>query len=747
MNGIMDCECNIDHPFSPSYMYQLHEYCSLENVFPFQTEDEDDHLLSPNTMIQHQMFNQEFMDFDFMDPNNESIVADPELSQEISTSSSSQQENGGGDPYLMGIQAELMEDSSLADLLLTGAEAVEAQNWTLASDIIKKLKNNELYVANNGDSLLNRLALFFTQGLHYKTINALPNSVSTQTNTIFSAFQMLQELSPYLKYAHFTANQAIFEATEGDHEVHVIDFDIMEGIQWPPLMVDLAMRKYTSLRVTAITVDHQNAAFVQQTGRRLKEFAASINFPFTFHQVMIGREEDFQRIIILGSPSPKVIVNCMIHQLMPNRSFSSVKTFLDGVSRKLSPKLVILVEDELFNFSRLKSMSFVEFFCEALHHYTAISDSLASSFLGDNKMKKLSFIEKEVLGIRIIDSVMQFPCEREERNLWEERFYSLRGFKRVPVSNCNISQAKFLVSLFGGGQEPLLIGLQVGADMESEADFIISENVRVVGDYILKKKISEGSFSTVWRGEHRRSSDEVAVKQVCLSRLNRRLKSSLDCEIDFLSSVNHPNIVRLLDFFQDDECFYLVLEFCAGGNLASYIQRHGRVQEQTARKFMQHLGSGLKILHSYGIIHRDLKPANILLSSQGVDAVLKIADFGLSRTLHSGEYAETVCGSPLYMAPEVLQFQKYDDKADMWSVGAILFELLNGYPPFNGKNNVQLLKNIRSCSCLPFSQLILPGLDPDCLDICSRLLCSNPVERLSFDEFYWHRFLRKVMGS
>ncbi|KAH1112527.1 hypothetical protein AAZX31_04G196500 [Glycine max] len=276
---------------------------------------------------------------------------------------------------------------------------------------------------------------------------------------------------------------------------------------------------------------------------------------------------------------------------------------------------------------------------------------------------------------------------------------------------------------------------------------------RVVGVrnhcYLLKSKIGEGSFSAVWRAEQRPPTGvDVAVKQVFLSKLNPRLKACLDCEINFLSSVNHPNIIRLLHFFQDDGCVYLVLEFCAGGNLASYIQNHGRVQQQIARKFMQQLGSGLKVLHSHDIIHRDLKPENILLSSHGVEAVLKIADFGLSRTVCPGEYAETVCGSPLYMAPEVLQFQRYDDKADMWSVGAILFELLNGYPPFNGRNNVQVLRNIRSCTCLPFSQLILSGLDPDCLDICSRLLRLNPVERLSFDEFYWHSFLqRKLMGT
>ncbi|XP_028766073.1 nodulation-signaling pathway 2 protein-like [Neltuma alba] len=440
MSG-MDYEL-VDHSFCPSHMYQLHEYSS-ENAFPFQTE------YCPNTS-QDVVLDQEFikgllqqphtelLDFDLMDPNVP-VGTETELNQEVTTPRC--QENG--DPCLMGIQAALMEDSSLADLLLTGAEAVEAQNWALASDIIKKI-NDDLCV-ESGDSLLNRLALFFTQGLHCKTINAPAvnhEPVSTQTNTFFT-FQILQELSPYVKFAHFTANQAIFEATEDDREIHVIDFDITEGIQWPPLMVDLAMRKNTTLRVTAITLDHQSAAVAQQTGRRLQEFAASINFSFTFDQIMITREEDFRRIILRHT----LIVNCMIHQWMPSRSFSQIKTFLDGVS-KLSPKLVILVEDELFNFSRLKSMSFVEFFYEALHHYTAISDSLESSFWDDYKMK---LIEKEVLGIRIIDSVRQFPCEREERTLWEEGLNSLKGFKRVPVSTCNISQAKFLVSLFGGG--------------------------------------------------------------------------------------------------------------------------------------------------------------------------------------------------------------------------------------------------------------------------------------------------------
>ncbi|KAK8710946.1 hypothetical protein V6N13_146254 [Hibiscus sabdariffa] len=264
-----------------------------------------------------------------------------------------------------------------------------------------------------------------------------------------------------------------------------------------------------------------------------------------------------------------------------------------------------------------------------------------------------------------------------------------------------------------------------------------------IGDYLLKSKLGESSVSVVWEAESKSSGEVVAVKQVFISKLNRHLANCLDCELQFLSSVNHPNIIRLLRVLQSESCLFMVLEFCAGGNLAAYIRSHGRIQEELARRFMQQLGAGLEVLQSHHIIHRDLKPENILLSGPKDDLLLKIADFGLSRNVDRSKYAQTVCGSPLYMAPEVLQFQCYDEKVDMWSLGAILFELLNGHPPFHGRTNVQLLQNIKSSTCLPFSKLILSQLHPDCVDICSRLLSVNPVDRMSFQEFYQHRFLRK----
>ncbi|XP_058068418.1 protein NODULATION SIGNALING PATHWAY 2-like [Magnolia sinica] len=321
--------------------------------------------------------------------------------------------------HLEGIQEDLMEGRSITDLLLKGAEAVEAKNWQLASTVVTRLDHLLLFNQENENGPLHRLAFYFTEGLRCKILTSrptefqFPESIHRRTdNDTITAYRMLHELSPYVKFAHFTANQAILEATIGEQHVHVIDFDVMEGIQWPPLMEDLALRKDASLRITAVSSRH-NVGPTQQTGRRLKEFADSIGLPFSFDQVTMQRDEDLQGI-------------------------------------KLSPKMVVLVEEELFDFFKMPSMSFVEFFCEGLQHYTAFSDSLmnGSFWSGDKVGHRLI---EEFLGLRILDCLRQFPLDKDEREIWGNGFSSIKGFKAIPMSGCNVSQAKILVGLFGGG--------------------------------------------------------------------------------------------------------------------------------------------------------------------------------------------------------------------------------------------------------------------------------------------------------
>ncbi|XVF08170.1 hypothetical protein REPUB_Repub06bG0203000 [Reevesia pubescens] len=263
---------------------------------------------------------------------------------------------------------------------------------------------------------------------------------------------------------------------------------------------------------------------------------------------------------------------------------------------------------------------------------------------------------------------------------------------------------------------------------------------RVVGDYLVGRQIGSGSFSIVWHARHRVHGTEVAIKEIVTGRLNKKLQDSLMSEIFILKRINHPNIIRLHDIIEVPGKIHIVLEYCKGGDLSMYITRHGSVREATAKHFMQQLAAGLQVLRDNNLIHRDLKPQNLLLSRNDSNAVLKIADFGFARSLQPRGLAETLCGSPLYMAPEIMQLQKYDAKADLWSVGAILFQLVTGRTPFTGNNQIQLLQNIVKSTELHFP-VENNYLTADCKDLCQKLLRRNPVERLTFEEFFNHPFL------
>ncbi|KAL1545550.1 non-specific serine/threonine protein kinase [Salvia divinorum] len=263
----------------------------------------------------------------------------------------------------------------------------------------------------------------------------------------------------------------------------------------------------------------------------------------------------------------------------------------------------------------------------------------------------------------------------------------------------------------------------------------------VVGDYVVGKQIGAGSFSTVWHARHRVHGTEVAIKEIVTSRLNPKLQGSLKSEIVILKKINHPNIIRLHDMLEEPGKMYIVLEYCRGGDLSMHLQRfQGGISEATTKHFMQQLAEGLKVLRENNLIHRDLKPQNLLLSSNGDKSILKIADFGFARSLQPLGLAETLCGSPLYMAPEIMQLQRYDAKADLWSVGAILFQLVTGKTPFTGVNQIQLLQNIIKATDLKFPPEA-KDLSLHCMDLCRKLLRRNPVERLTFEEFFNHPYL------
>ncbi|XP_023220462.1 serine/threonine-protein kinase ULK2-like [Centruroides sculpturatus] len=188
------------------------------------------------------------------------------------------------------------------------------------------------------------------------------------------------------------------------------------------------------------------------------------------------------------------------------------------------------------------------------------------------------------------------------------------------------------------------------------------------------------------------------------------------------------------------------MEYCNGGDLADYLHAKGTLSEDTICLFLKQLAGAMKALNAKGIVHRDLKPQNILLcysgkpSSLPSDITLKIADFGFARFLQDGVMAATLCGSPMYMAPEVIMSLQYDAKADLWSIGTIVFQCLTGKAPFQAQTP-QALKQFyeKNSNLVP---RIPAGTSSSLTDLLLRLLKRNAKDRMEFDEFFNHPFLK-----
>ncbi|XP_010891567.1 serine/threonine-protein kinase ULK2 isoform X2 [Esox lucius] len=271
--------------------------------------------------------------------------------------------------------------------------------------------------------------------------------------------------------------------------------------------------------------------------------------------------------------------------------------------------------------------------------------------------------------------------------------------------------------------------------------------METVGDFEYSRKdlVGHGAFAVVFKGRHRKKTDwEVAIKSINKKNLSKS-QILLGKEIKILKELQHENIVALYDVQETPNSVFLVMEYCNGGDLADYLQAKGTLREDTLRVFLQQIAAAMRILNSKGIIHRDLKPQNILLSYTGrkrssINSIrVKIADFGFARYLQSNMMAATLCGSPMYMAPEVIMSQNYDAKADLWSIGTVIYQCLVGKPPFQA-NSPQDLRMFyeKNKSLLP---IIPRETSPPLGDLLLGLLQRNQKDRMDFDAFFSHPFL------
>ncbi|UJR23652.1 hypothetical protein I4U23_026636 [Adineta vaga] len=273
-----------------------------------------------------------------------------------------------------------------------------------------------------------------------------------------------------------------------------------------------------------------------------------------------------------------------------------------------------------------------------------------------------------------------------------------------------------------------------------------------IGDYQYSKRdlIGHGAFAIVYLGRSRTNPDlQVAIKQIAKKQLNKS-QNLLEKEIKILkelTKLKHENLVALFDCKESPNNVYLVMEFCNGGDLAEYLQTRQTLSEDTIAIFFRQIAAAIRACHEQNVVHRDLKPQNILLShpdksNQRVqDIILKIADFGFARFLSDGVMAGTLCGSPMYMAPEVIRSLQYDSKADLWSIGTIMYQCLTGRAPFQAQNpNALKLFYERNVNLVP---AIPPTTSYELTDLITRILKRNPKERINYEEFFNHPFLKK----
>jgi serine/threonine protein kinase len=248
------------------------------------------------------------------------------------------------------------------------------------------------------------------------------------------------------------------------------------------------------------------------------------------------------------------------------------------------------------------------------------------------------------------------------------------------------------------------------------------------------KEIGKGAFSKVYKGFNIETDEIIAIKIIDKTSLKHNLIDRLYGEIELLTQLSHENIAKLKEFFQSDENFYLILEYCAGGDLSHRI-KSGDISEDIACKYMKQLANALFYLKNRNIIHRDLKPQNILLT---VDLqTIKITDFNFARELYENDLAQTMCGSPLYMAPEIISGGTYTVKSDLWSVGLILYEMVYGKSPYSDAVNIMdLLKKINTKN-IKYSN----SVSFECNDLLRRLLQKKPKDRCNWDDFFTHGWL------
>lgn len=256
--------------------------------------------------------------------------------------------------------------------------------------------------------------------------------------------------------------------------------------------------------------------------------------------------------------------------------------------------------------------------------------------------------------------------------------------------------------------------------------------------------LGKGSFAEVKVCRSRSSGDSTkyAVKIINKSSMRSTDTEMLGNEVEIMKSIRHRNVLSLIQCFDCDNKFYMVLELCQGGELFDRIVKKSFYSENEARSCMAQLCAALEHCHANGIVHRDIKPENLLYMNKEPDETIKLADFGLAALIGPDEALNTACGTPGYVAPELIKREPYGTMVDMWSAGVVLHILLCGFPPFYDDHKPTLFKMIVKGKF----QFVTPYWDQvtdEAKNLVSSLLVVDPAQRLTAAQTLAHPWMTR----
>ena len=306
---------------------------------------------------------------------------------------------------------------------------------------------------------------------------------------------------------------------------------------------------------------------------------------------------------------------------------------------------------------------------------------------------------------------------------------------RHEKANENLSEKKKLPKAESFQQQNSINLDSNGDDILIGSNFVRESKQSIKSTYSFLEKLGAGAFGTVYKIKHKKLGHIRAVKVLSKEALKSQMDDNDQTfiqEISILSKLDHPNIIKIFDYYTDNKNYYVVNELAAGGELYDQIVNLQFFTENNAAIIMKQLLSAVYYLHSNNIVHRDLKPENILMETSKVgDYTIKLIDFGaaVSYTKHK---MKEVTGTPYYIAPEVLK-NSYTNKCDLWSCGVILYILLCGYPPFNAPSEAEILALVEKGD-YNFEGSEWDNVSRAAKDFVKRLMTYDPKKRLSAQE-------------